>query len=157
MALSVGNQAPDFTLSDQRGVQHNITQYRGKWVVVYFYPKDDTEGCTKEACSFRDNFESFKQRGIVVLGISKDTEASHKKFAEKYNLNFTLLSDPSGTVINSYEAWGEKTMMGRTFEGILRITYILDSQGVIRKVYENVRPEEHAQEILRDVVNLQDE
>lgn len=157
MALSVGVQAPEFTLLDQRGIEHNLTQYRGKWIVVYFYPKDDTPGCTKEACSFRDHFEALKERGIVVLGISKDTQASHKKFAEKYNLNFTLLSDEAVTVIKAYEAWGEKKMMGRTYDGILRTTYVIDPQGIIRKVYENVKPDEHAQEILRDVNMLSQE
>lgn len=157
MTIQVGNQAPEFTLLDQNGTEHNLTQYRGKWVVVYFYPKDDTPGCTKEACSFRDNFEAFKNRGISVFGISKDSQASHKKFVDKFNLNFSLLSDESLETIKAYDSWGEKKFMGRTFEGILRNTYVIDPQGIIRKVYENVKPEDHAQEILRDILNLQDE
>ncbi|HRN70282.1 MAG TPA: thioredoxin-dependent thiol peroxidase [Candidatus Woesebacteria bacterium] len=157
MAIQIGNQAPEFTLPDQLGVLHNLTQYRGRWIVLYFYPKDDTPGCTKEACSFRDNFESLKEKGIVVLGVSKDTQASHKKFSEKYNLNFTLLSDESTEMIKRYEAFGEKKFMGKTFQGILRTTYVIDPQGIVRKVYENVKPQDHAQEILRDIVSLQQE
>lgn len=157
MTIQVGNEAPEFTLLDQNGVEHNLTAYRGKWVVVYFYPKDDTPGCTKEACSFRDNFEAFKNRGIIVFGISKDSQVSHKKFVDKFNLNFSLLSDESLETIKAYEAWGEKKMFGKTYEGILRITYVIDPQGIIRKIYDNVKPDEHAQEILRDILNLQDE
>lgn len=157
MAIQIGNQAPEFTLPDQQGIMHNLTQYRGQWIVLYFYPKDDTPGCTKEACSFRDNFESLKERGIVVLGVSKDTQASHKKFADKYNLNFTLLSDESAEMIKQYEAFGEKKFMGKTFQGVHRITYIIDPQGIIRKVYEKVKVDEHAQEILRDINMLSNE
>ncbi len=157
MSLQLGNQAPEFTLPDQNGNMHNLTQYRGQWIVLYFYPKDDTPGCTKEACSFRDNFEALRERGIVVLGVSKDTQASHKKFADKFNLNFTLLSDESTEMIKSYEAFGEKKFMGKTFQGIHRITYVIDPQGIIRKVYEKVKVEEHAQEILRDINSLSQE
>jgi peroxiredoxin Q/BCP len=157
MSLQLGNQAPEFTLPDQNGTMHNLTQYRGQWIVLYFYPKDDTPGCTKEACSFRDNFEALRERGIVVLGVSKDTQASHKKFADKFNLNFTLLSDESTEMIKSYEAFGEKKFMGKTFQGIHRITYVIDPQGIIRKVYEKVKVEEHAQEILRDINSLSQE
>lgn len=157
MSLQLRNQAPEFTLPDQNGTMHNLTQYRGQWIVLYFYPKDDTPGCTKEACSFRDNFEALRERGIVVLGVSKDTQASHKKFADKFNLNFTLLSDESTEMIKSYEAFGEKKFMGKTFQGIHRITYVIDPQGIIRKVYEKVKVEEHAQEILRDINSLSQE
>lgn len=157
MSLQIGELAPEFTLTDQNGSTHNLTQYRGQWVVVYFYPKDDTPGCTKEACSFRDQFEALKERSIVVLGISKDTQLSHKKFAEKYNLNFTILSDPEVEIIKKYQAWGEKKMMGKTYEGILRITYVIDPQGIIRKVYEKVKPQDHAMEILEDVNELRQE
>ncbi len=157
MALQIGNQAPEFTLPDQNGNMHNLTQYSGQWIVLYFYPKDDTPGCTKEACSFRDNFEALRERGIVVMGVSKDTQVSHKKFADKFNLNFTLLSDESTEMIKSYEAFGEKKFMGKTFQGIYRITYVIDPQGIIRKVYEKVKVEEHAQEILRDINLLSQE
>ena len=157
MALQKGVEAPEFTLNDQFGNQHNLTQYRGQWLVIYFYPKDDTPGCTKEACAFRDQFDSFKEKGIVVLGISKDTVASHMKFAQKYNLSFTLLSDESKEVIQKYEAWGKKKMMGKEYDGILRISYIVDTEGIIRKVYEAVKPEEHAEEILNDVYQLSQE
>lgn len=157
MALQQLTQAPEFTLPDQNGKEHNLSEYRGQWVVIYFYPKDDTPGCTKEACSFRDNFEALKEKGIAVLGISKDTQTSHKKFADKFHLNFTLLSDESGATIQKYEAWGEKKMMGKTYDGIFRITYIVDPEGIIRKVYEKVKPEEHAQEILRDINSFMQE
>lgn len=157
MALQILTEAPEFTLLDQNGVEHNLTEYRGKWVVVYFYPKDDTPGCTKEACSFRDNFEGFKNRGITVFGISKDSQASHKKFVDKFNLNFSLLSDESLETIKAYESWGEKKFMGKVYDGILRNTYVIDPQGIIRKVYENVKPDEHAQEILRDINLLNQE
>ena len=157
MALQKGVQAPEFTLPDQEGNEHNLTQYRGQWVVVYFYPKDDTPGCTKEACSFRDNFEALKERGIVILGISKDSVTSHQKFTQKYDLNFTLLSDESKKVIQSYEAWGKKKIMGREYDGTFRITYVIDPEGIIRKVYEQVKPEEHAEEILRDITQMSQE
>ncbi len=154
MALQTGIQAPEFTLPDQKGQQHNLSNYNGRWVVVYFYPKDDTSGCTAEACSFRDSIDTYKEQGIVVLGISKDSVASHEKFMNKYNLPFTLLSDPEKKVIMQYEAWGKKKMYGKEYDGVLRISYIIDPEGMIRKVYEQVRPEEHAQQILQDIQTL---
>lgn len=157
MALQIGIQAPDFTLPDQTGELHNLSQYNGRWVVVYFYPKDDTTGCTTEACSFRDNYDTFKEHGIVVLGISKDTGDSHVKFSEKYHLPFTLLSDPEKKVIMQYEAWGKKISFGKEYDGVLRTTYVIDPEGVIKKVYERVKPEEHAQIILTDIQTLIDQ
>src|SRR4051812_31506209 len=127
--------APDFTLQDQNGNEHSLRDYRGQWVVVYFYPKDDTSGCTKEACSFRDGREELERRGLKVFGISADSVASHKKFTDKYGLNFTLLSDPDKTIIDAYGALGEKSMFGRKYIGIKRNTYLIDPDGNIVKEY----------------------
>lgn len=142
-------QAAEFNLPDQLGKFHKLSDYRGKWVVVYFYPKDDTPGCTKEACNFRDRLQDIK--GAVVLGISKDSVASHKKFAQKYSLNFTILSDEKLDTIKAYGAWGEKKFMGREFDGVLRKTFLIDPAGEIKKVYEKVNPLVHAEEIIRDL------
>lgn len=150
--LQKGVLAPDFALQDQEEVLHNLSDYRGKKVVLYFYPKDDTPGCTKEACSFRDSFGDFRKNGLVVLGVSKDSISSHAKFQEKYSLPFPLLSDTDTTVIKAYEAWGPKKYMGRDYEGVLRITYIIDEEGKILKAYEKVKPQDHAQEILEDIL-----
>lgn len=146
--------APDFSLLDQHGQRHTLAEYAGKWVVLYFYPKDDTPGCTKEACNFRDNLSALTQKGIVVLGVSQDSPTSHKKFAEKYHLNFPLLSDPSTETLKAYGAWGTKKFMGREFEGILRNTYLINHERKIVKTYEKVNPREHIQEILTDIENL---
>ncbi len=150
--LQEGVLAPDFALQDQEEVFHNLSDYRGKKVDLYFYPKDDTPGCTKEACSFRDSFGDFRKNGLVVLGVSKDSISSHAKFQEKYSLPFPLLSDTDTTVIKAYEAWGPKKYMGRDYEGVLRITYIIDEEGKILKAYEKVKPQDHAQEILEDIL-----
>jgi peroxiredoxin Q/BCP len=136
-------KANNFELPDQNGKVHKLSEYLGKWVVLYFYPKDDTPGCTKEACSLRDNFREIQKLGAVILGVSKDSVASHKKFADKYNLNFPVLSDTSGEMIKSYEAKG--------LVGTRRITYLIDNLGKIRKVYEKVNPTIHAQEIINDL------
>lgn len=142
-------QAPDFTLPDQNGAMHSLKQYRGKWVVVYFYPKDDTPGCTKEACAFRDGFTRFAERNVQVLGISKDSVASHKKFAEKFSLNFPLLSDESKATIQAYGAWTERGFMGHP--GVLRNTYLVNPDGMIVKEYVKVKPELHVDEVLADI------
>lgn len=144
-------KATDFSLPDQDGVLRKLSDYKEKWIVLYFYPKDDTPGCTSEACAFRDRGKVFTEKGMAVIGVSKDSIASHKKFAEKYHLNFPLLSDPEKTTIKQYKAWGEKKFMGRTFEGVLRTTYLIDPQGEIKKVYEKVNPLIHAGEILKDI------
>ena len=149
--LQEGTLAPDFSLLDQNEVAHTLAQYRGKTVLLYFYPKDDTPGCTKEACMIADVYNDFSANNIVVLGVSKDTPASHKKFATKYNLPFTLLSDRSGDVIDAYGAWQNKSMFGRSFMGISRISYLIDKEGKIQKVYPKVDPASHALEILKDV------
>jgi peroxiredoxin Q/BCP len=148
-------KAPDFTLPDQNNVMHSLSDYAGKWLVVYFYPKDDTPGCTKEACSFRDGRDYLEEKGLTVLGISKDTVASHRKFVDKYDLNFTLLADPETTTIKAFGAWGLKKMMGREYEGIKRTTYLINPDGEIVKTYENVKPEDHAVQILRDFEAIQ--
>ena len=144
-------KAQDFTLPDQDGTLHKLGDYRGKWVVLYFYPKDDTPGCTKEACSFRDNYKALQAKGVVIFGVSKDSVASHKKFADKYQLNFLLLSDEEKKVIKDYKAWGKKKLLGREFEGTMRNTYLIDPKGEIKKVYENVNPLNHVQKILEDL------
>ena len=147
--------AHDFTLLDQDGKEHTLSKLRGKWVVLYFYPKDDTPGCTKEACNFRDSTEFFKEKNVVILGVSKDSVRSHKKFAEKYHLDFPLLSDPAGDIIKKYNAWGKKKFMGQEFDGILRITYLISPQGEIAKFYEDVDPTVHADELLSDISSFQ--
>jgi peroxiredoxin Q/BCP len=143
-------KAFDFSLPDQNGDLHKLSDYRGQFVVLYFYPKDETPGCTVEACSFRDNQDVFKTNGMVILGVSKDTVASHKKFAQKHNLRFTIFSDVEKKVIKKYKAWGEKKFLGRTYEGTLRKTYLIDKEGNIVKEYEKVNPLTHAAEILKD-------
>jgi peroxiredoxin Q/BCP len=143
--------AHDFNLPDENSTLHKLSDYLGKWVIVYFYPKDDTTGCTKEACSFRDAITELQNLGAVILGVSKDSVASHKKFSQKYHLNFPLLSDESLKIIKAYDAWGKKKFMGREYEGILRTTYLINPKGEIYKVYENVNPTVHAQEIISDL------
>lgn len=156
MALETGIQAPEFSLPDERGEIHNLSQYIGRWVVLYFYPKDDTPGCTTEACGFRDMNDAYREQGIVVLGISKDTPAAHGTFVEKYKLPFTLLSDTEKKIIKQYEAWGMKKRFGKEYEGILRTTYVIDPEGIIKKVYEQVKPEDHAEQIITDIQTLKD-
>ncbi len=146
--IETGIKAPDFTLTDQDGKTHRLSDYLGRPVVLYFYPKDDTPGCTKEACSFRDSFSEFKRAGVEVLGISVDDEKSHAKFREKYNLPFTLLSDPDKKVVEKYGVWVEKTNYGKRYWGTARTTFLIDENGDIKYVFEKVKPEEHAQEVL---------
>lgn len=152
--LPINTPAPDFSLPDEEGTVRSLGQYRGKRVLLYFYPKDDTPGCTKEACMISDVYKDFGAQNIAVLGVSKDSPASHKRFKEKYHLPFTLLSDSKGDVVEKYGAWQSKSMFGRTFMGIARISYLLDEQGVILKVYPDVNPATHALEILNDVRTL---
>ena len=147
--------APDFTLPDQDGVDHSLSHYLGQWVLLYFYPKDDTPGCTKEACSIRDAFPNFERLNIKVLGVSVDSVESHKKFAEKYHLPFTLLSDAHRKVVTLYGVWGEKKFMGREHEGTIRSSFLIDPTGTIEKIYIDVKPEKHAEEVLRDLKRLE--
>ncbi len=151
MMPKIGTKAPQFALPDQSGVEHSLKQYLGKWVILYFYPKDDTPGCTKEACSFRDSFAALKKAKIVVLGVSVDPVKKHAKFVEKYDLPFTLLSDEQKELVEAYGVWGKKKFMGREYMGTNRVTFLIDPKGVIVKVYENVKPDNHAQEILADI------
>ena len=141
-------------MQDQDGVTRTLEDYRGKWVILYFYPKDDTPGCTTEACSFRDAFAEYAEKGITVLGVSADTPKSHKKFAAKYHLNFTLLSDPTRETVEAYDAWGPKKLFGREYDGIIRMTYVINPEGEIAKEYPKVTPEGHAGQILEDVAAL---
>lgn len=147
--------APSFSLPDQAGTTRSLADYAGQWLIVYFYPKDDTPGCTAEACSLRDGNAELEQRGIKIVGISKDSVDSHAKFAEKYHLTFPLLSDPEHTTIEAYGAWGPKKFMGKEFLGIHRITFLVDPKGQIVKEYPKVAPKDHADEILRDFDALQ--
>lgn len=148
---TTGSLAPDFTLPDQDGKEHALSGYRGKWVLLYFYPKDDTPGCTIEACTIRDQFKDFKDIGAVVLGVSTDSVASHKKFASTYDLPFTLLADEYKEVVGRYGVFGEKKFMGKTYMGTNRTSFLIDPSGTIAKVYEKVKPETHAAEVIADL------
>lgn len=152
--IAENKKAPDFTLPDQTGKEHSLSDYTGRWVLLYFYPKDDTPGCTKEACGIRDNFAAFKRKGIVVLGISTDSVKSHGKFVQKYNLPFTLLADEDKKVVELYGVWGKKKFMGREYLGTLRNSYLIGPDGKIQKIYEGVKPDEHAAEVLEAVENF---
>ena len=146
--VEVGKKAPDFTLPDQDGNMHSLSDYKGKTVVLYFYPKDDTSGCTKEACSFRDNFASLTRKGIVVLGVSIDDENSHTKFREKYNLPFTLLADTDKEAVEKYSVWVEKNNYGKKYWGTARKTFLIDKNGMISHIFDKVNSEIHADEVL---------
>ena len=147
--LKEGAKAPDFAVSDGQGNTVRLKDLRGKRVVLYFYPKDDTPGCTKEACSFRDSFAKFKRHGIEVLGVSLDNERSHQKFTQKYDLPFRLLADTDRTVSEAYGTYGEKKFMGRSYMGNNRMTFLIDEQGKIKKIFSKVKPEDHAEEVLQ--------
>lgn len=155
--LIVGKKAPAFSLLDQVEQKHTLKQYAGQWLLIYFYPKDDTPGCTKEACMIADVYKDFKRLKVQVLGVSKDTPKTHKKFAEKYNLPFTLLSDPDMSMITKYGAFKEKNMFGKVARGTQRISYLVAPDGLIAKVYPDVDPASHALELLKDIKQLQKE
>lgn len=146
--LEAGTKAPEFTLPDKDGNMISLSAYKGKKVVLYFYPKDDTPGCTKQACAFAGAYEGFRQKDIVVIGVSKDSQTSHQKFSEKYKLPFILVSDPELAAIQAYDVWQEKKLYGKVSMGIVRSTYIIDEQGVIEKVYPKAKPDTNAAEIL---------
>ena len=148
MSLSEGMPAPPFEGMDQNGNLIRLQDLRGKKVILYFYPKDDTPGCTKEACNLRDNYAALQQAGYTIIGVSADPIESHKKFAEKYNLPFSLIADPEKKIITAYHAWGKKKLYGKEYEGTLRITYIIDENGTISRIIKNVKPEQHADQIL---------
>lgn len=150
--LRPGDPAPDFSLPDQDGITRSLRDYRGRWLLVYFYPKDDTPGCTTEACGIRDRIADFGTLGMAVVGISADSVARHGKFAAKHGLPFPLLSDPEHAVIEAYGAWRPKRFMGRSFLGIARISFLIDPEGRIAKAYETVKPATHADEVLSDTM-----
>ncbi len=149
--LKLGSPAPDFSLLDQNNKPHSLSDYKGKLVLLYFYPKDDTPGCTKQACSIRDAFPNFAKEKITVLGISTDSVKSHKKFEEKYKLPFTLLADEDKKVVKEYGVWGKKKFWGREYDGTLRTSFLISPKGVIVKIYEDVEPETHAAQVLKDL------
>ncbi len=151
----IGSTAPAINLPDQDGNKHKLSDYRGQYVLIYFYPKDDTSGCTTEACGIRDSFPRFNKLKAKVFGISADSVASHKKFATKYELPFTLLADEQKEVVQKYGVWGEKSMYGRQYFGINRTSFLVDPRGKIVRVYEKVKPAEHAEQVLADLKDLQ--
>lgn len=154
MTPPLNSQAPDFTLPDQFGATHSIAEYAGNYILLYFYPKDDTEGCTIEACSFRDRLNELKEKNVQVLGVSADDTASHKKFAEKYQLNFPLLADTNKKIIESYGVWREKENFGKKYMGIVRESFLINPEGIIIKHYENVKPETHVDDVIDDIKTL---
>lgn len=149
--LQVNTPAPNFELEDQDGKVRKLSDYVGKWLLIYFYPKDDTPGCTKEACTLRDSYKEFEKMGVSVIGVSTDTIESHKKFQEKYMLPFILLSDPDKNMVNDYGVWGMKKFMGREFEGTKRDSFLTNPKGEIVKIYEGVTPDKHASEVIDDL------
>ena len=149
--LEVGTKAPDFTLPDQNGNMHSLSEYRGKKVILYFYPKDNTPGCTKQACGFAERYPKFTEKGAVVLGISKDSVASHKKFEEKYGLPFTLLADPELVAIQAYDVWQEKKNYGKTYMGVVRTTYLIDEEGKIAKAFDKVKAADNPEQMLGEL------
>ena len=155
MKLKVGQKAPDFELPDQDGKFHKLSDYRGQRVLLYFYPKDDTPGCTKEACAIRDSFPAFGKLKVKVFGVSVDSVKSHKKFSEKFNLPFAILADEKKETVKKYGVWGKKKFMGKEYYGTLRISFLIDLKGKIVKIYENVKPEIHAQEVLKDLSKIE--
>ncbi|MEK7520224.1 MAG: thioredoxin-dependent thiol peroxidase [Patescibacteria group bacterium] len=154
MKLSVGQKAPDFSLPDQAGEQHTLSDHKGQWVLLYFYPKDDTPGCTKQACAIRDAFPDFKKMKAMVFGVSVDSQKKHAKFAGKYALPFTLLADEEKKVVGLYGVWGTKKFMGREYMGTYRTSFLITPDGTIEKIYEAVKPETHAEEVLADLKAL---
>ncbi len=148
MPIQAGIPAPDFTLLDETGAPRKLSDFRGQPVILYFYPKDDTPGCTTEACNFRDDYSQYQQAGVTILGVSPDSPTSHAKFKQKFGLPFPLLADEAHAVADHYGVWGPKKFMGREYEGVLRTTFVIDAQGQIVKVFENVKPADHSREVL---------
>jgi peroxiredoxin Q/BCP len=151
MVLNVGDRAPDFSLPDAQGTVISLADFQGKCVVLYFYPRDNTPGCTTQACSFRDSYASFQANGMVVLGVSTDDAKSHTKFATKFNLPFPLLIDEAGTVAAAYDSYGLKKFMGKEFMGITRNTFVISPEGTIAKIYKKVKPATHIEQVLADL------
>lgn len=146
--LKEGDMAPDFSAATSGGGKISLADFKGKNVILYFYPKDDTPGCTKEACAFRDGFAEFQKRGAVVLGVSTDSAASHDKFVEKFKLPFPLLADEDKTIVNAYGVWGDKSFLGRVYQGTRRVTFLIGPDGRIKKIWPKVKPDQHAAEVL---------
>lgn len=151
MPIQAGTPAPSFRLKDETGTVRNLSDFRGQTIVLYFYPKDDTPGCTKEACNFRDNYSAYEKAGVTILGVSPDSPASHAKFKEKFSLPFSLLADEDHALCEAYGVWGEKKFLGKEYMGVLRTTFVIDGDGKIVKVFENVKPSEHSAEVLAAV------
>ena len=154
MNLKIGDDAPHFNLLDEDNNNRSLFNYQGKWVLLYFYPKDNTPGCTKEACMIRDDFAGFKKLDVIVIGVSTDSVKSHRSFIEKYNLPFTLLSDENKEVVKLYGAWGKKKFMGKEYDGTFRVSFLINPKGKIEKIYKNVKPAEHSKEVLLDLENI---
>jgi peroxiredoxin Q/BCP len=148
MSVISSGIAPDFLLADETGINQKLSDFQGKSVILYFYPKDDTSGCTTEACNFRDDYSAYQKADVIILGVSPDSPESHAKFKAKYRLPFSLLADEGHKVCDLYGVWGPKKFMGREYEGVLRTTFLIDAQGQILRVFENVKPADHSQEIL---------
>jgi thioredoxin-dependent peroxiredoxin len=151
LKLKEGDIAPEFTAMTSGGSTVSLADFKGKNVILYFYPKDDTPGCTKEACAFRDHFSEFKKKGAVVLGVSPDSVKSHDKFTAKFKLPFTLLADEDKKIVNAYGVWGEKSFMGRKYQGTYRVTFLIGPDGRIKKIWPLVTPAEHAEEVLQAI------
>jgi peroxiredoxin Q/BCP len=151
MPISAGIPAPDFILPDENGTHRRLSDYRGQTVLLYFYPKDDTSGCTAEACNFRDDYSAYVKSGVTILGVSPDSTKSHAKFKQKYALPFPLLADEDHKVCEQYDVWGEKHLMGHNYLGVLRTSFLIDPNGKIKKVFEKVRPSQHSVEVLEAV------
>jgi len=154
MPIASGITAPEFELLDDTNTSRRLSDFKGKPVILYFYPADDTPGCTKEACNFRDDYSAYQKSGVTILGVSPDSVKSHVKFKEKYQLPFPLLADEDHQVCNAYGVWGPKKFMGREYEGVLRTTFLIDTNGKIARVFEDVRPSEHSAEVLEALKNL---
>lgn len=150
--LEVGTKAPEFILQDQNGKEVSLKDYKGKRIILYFYPRDNTPGCTKQACGFAENYPLFVEKDVIIIGISKDSVASHKKFEMKYNLPFILLSDPQLQAIQDYDVWKEKNMYGKKVMGVVRTTYLIDENGIIQKAFDKVKAAENSQQMLKEIM-----
>lgn len=154
MPLAEGILAPDFILKDEVNNNHRLSDYRGKYVLLYFYPKDDTPGCTTEACNFRNDYSEYENAGVIILGVSPDTSKKHLKFKTKHKLPFTLLADEDHQVCELYQVWGRKKFMGKEYDGVFRTSYLIDPDGIIQKVFNNVKPEIHSADVLEALSDL---
>lgn len=151
MTILPGTPAPDFALADETGAVRRLSDFRGQTIVLYFYPKDDTPGCTTEACNFRDDYSAYQEAGVTILGVSPDSPKSHARFKQKFQLPFSLLADENHAVCEAYHVWGAKKFMGKEYMGVLRTTFVIDPDGKIKKVFENVKPADHSAEVLAAV------